>query len=177
MINCEERIGSNIRDARNEKGLSQSKLAKMCDMSCSQLSSYENSSKTPNLITAAKIAKALGVSIDRLYYGDESSAFINQAPDEGRKIVNCIYELWKMDVVEYYANFMAGGYPIMYSEDSEHRGIFLVIHRFCNSIRRLINSLDEYKAKKDTYPEPDKYLEMLFSSVATEINNEISNQK
>ena len=42
------------------------------------------------------------------------------------------------------------------------------------SIRRLINSLNEYRDKRDTYPEPEKYLEFLLSSVANEINKSIA---
>ena len=177
MINYEEKIGAHIKEVRMAKGLSQSKLATACDMSSSQLSSYENSSKIPNLNTTAKIAKALGVSIERLYYGDDSISFINAAPDQGRKIVNCIYELWKMEVVDYHEYFMPGGFPAMNYENNEQNGMFLMIHRHAGSIKRLINSLNEYKLKKDTYPEPEKYLEILLASVATEINNEIESIK
>ena len=36
----------------------------------------------------------------------------------------------------------------------------------------MIGLLDEYKEKKDTFDEPEKYLEMVLSSVAKEINME-----
>ena len=99
MENYEAGIGKNIKEVRNGLGYSQEKLARMCDISNSTLSAYENSKKIPNLITIAKIAKALGVSIERLYYGDENISFINTVPDEGRKIVNCVYVLWEMRVI------------------------------------------------------------------------------
>ena len=79
MENNGEKIGINIREVRTGLGYSQDKLAKKCEMSSSTLSAYENSKKTPNLITIAKIAKALGVSIERLYYGDDSIAFVNDS--------------------------------------------------------------------------------------------------
>ena len=81
----------------------------MCEISNSTLSAYENSKKIPNLITIAKIAKALGVSIERLYYGDENISFVNSVPDEGRKIVNCVYVLWDLKVISYYENLMSHG--------------------------------------------------------------------
>jgi len=34
---------------------------------------------------------------------------------------------------------------------------------------------DRLIGKKDTYPDPEKYLELLKASVANEINNEINN--
>ena len=59
-------IGKNIRIVRNEKGLSQEKLAQMCGFSNTTLSAYENSKKFPNLDTTATIARELNVSIERL---------------------------------------------------------------------------------------------------------------
>ena len=44
-------------------------------------------------------------------------------------------------------------------------------------LRRLINSLNEFKSNRETYSDPDKYLEILMTSVATEINNEIASEK
>ena len=84
-------IRKNIREVRNEKGLSQQALAEKCGFSNTTLSSYENSKKIPGLVTIATIAQNLGVSIERLYYGDENNAFINSVSDDGRKIVNSVF--------------------------------------------------------------------------------------
>ena len=92
-------IGRNIYLVRKEKALSQQTLASKCEISNTTLSLYENGKKTPNLYTIAKIARNLGVSIDRLYYGDENMMFINTAPNDGRKIVNAIYLLWEKRVI------------------------------------------------------------------------------
>lgn len=177
MKNYEAQIGGNIKEVRLGLGYSQEKLANMCEMSNSTLSAYENSKKIPNLITIAKIAKALGVSIERLYYGDENIAFVNAVPDEGRKIVNCIYVLWSLGIVHYYENLMSSGMSMGYPEEPGRNGFFLDIVRRPMSIRRLINSLNEYRSRENTYAEPEKYLEILLSSVATEINHEIEAEK
>ena len=177
MENYESGIGGNIKEVRLGLGYSQEKLANMCEISNSTLSAYENSKKIPNLITIAKIAKALGVSIERLYYGDENISFVNTVPDEGRKIVNCVYVLWDLGVIHYFENFMSPGMSMGYPGEGERNGFFLDIARHPMSIRRLINSLNEYRSRENTYAEPEKYLEILLSSVATEINNEIEKDK
>ena len=177
MENYEAGIGGNIKEVRLGLGYSQEKLANMCEISNSTLSAYENSKKIPNLITIAKIAKALGVSIERLYYGDENISFVNSVPDEGRKIVNCVYVLWDLGVIHYFENFMSPGMSMGYPGEGERNGFFLDIARHPMSIRRLINSLNEYRCRENTYAEPEKYLEILLSSVATEINHEIEKNK
>ena len=178
MENYEAGIGGNIKEVRLGLGYSQEKLANMCEISNSTLSAYENSKKIPNLITIAKIAKALGVSIERLYYGDENISFIKSVPDEGRKIVNCVYVLWDLGVIYYYESLIGRMSMEVYEEDAdERRGMFLGISLYSASIKRLVKQLNEYRDNKPTYSEPDKYLEMILSSVATEINHEIERRK
>jgi len=181
-MNYEEHIGENIKSVRVSQGLSQQAVADLCGFSNTILSQYENGKKTPNLVTTAKIAKALKVSIERLYYGDENNAFITSESDDGRKIVNSIYLLWSKGVITYYENYSYGYNPMMmamqeYGEEIEKNGIYLFIREYHNPIRRLINSLNEFEQRKDTYPNPEAYLDMLFSSVASEINKEIEDMK
>ena len=177
MDNYEFMIGKNIKDVRTQRKLSQEVLAASCGFSNTTLSAYENGRKIPNLITIAKIARQLNVSIERLYYGDENNAFIISAPDEGKKIVNSIYYLWMAGVISYYENFINGIDPYAYGRIREPKGVYIYLQKFNLQIKRLILSLDEFERKKDTYPDQDKYLEFLLSSVATEINNEIEKQK
>lgn len=178
MENYEELIGKNIKEVRLSRGLSQEVLSDMCGFSNTTLSAYENGRKIPSLTTIAKIAKELNVSIERLYYGDENNAFIIAAPDEGKKVVNSIYYLWSAGVVAYYENLMPGGMGMhTYSQEDDMKGMFINIQKFHSQIKRLILSLNEFEQKKETYPDPDKYLEFLLSSVATEINNEIEADK
>jgi len=171
MQNYEENIGKHIKEVRKEKQLSQQALADKCGFANTTLSAYENNKKTPDLITIAIIAKALDVSIERLYYGDDNNAFINSVSDDGRKIVNAIYLLWELGVVSYFENYSFNTYE--YSDNVKPRGLFLDIVEYSTQIKRFINSLNEFERIKKTYPEPDMYLEMLKTSIANEINNEI----
>ena len=170
MSTYEDNIGSNIREVRQKRRYSQEKLAELCGISNTTLSAYENSKKIPNLTTVAKISRSLGVSIERLYYG-EKAVQVNDEPDEGKRIVNAVYTLWSLGVISYYESYTAG--VMIHYDQSEAIGTMLVLNKFKDQIRRLIGLLDEFKIRRNTYPEPQKYLEMVLASVATEINEEI----
>lgn len=60
-------LAKNIRRIRLEKGLSQEKLARLADIALNTLTKIESGlSKEPTIKTVAKIAGALGVSLDKL---------------------------------------------------------------------------------------------------------------
>ena len=63
----EKNIGKNIKKLRNKLGLSQEKLAKKSGVKYTTLTKIEsNVIKKPSVMVMAKIAKALGVSIEKL---------------------------------------------------------------------------------------------------------------
>ena len=165
--NYDDNIGPNIVKVRREKGLSQAKLSGLSGISPSTLSAYENSKKYPNVNTLGRIAVSLGVSIDRLYYGDENEAFITSAPDIGRRVVNCVYYLWSQGIISLYEYYIYTQPPIM---SQKPLGISLYIHKYGEQIKRLINLLDEYKQNLRTYNDPKQHLESIKSSVANAIN-------
>ena len=167
-------IGEHIKNVRKERGLSQQELSDKCGFSNTTLSAYENGRKIPNLITIANIARQLNVSIERLYYGDDNIAFINTVEDDGRKIVNSLFLLWSKDVVNYFEDYK---YMESMGIKGEDDGFFLRIMKHTYPIKRLFNGLNEFRDKKDTYTDPEAYLEMLLSSVALEINKEISRDR
>jgi transcriptional regulator with XRE-family HTH domain len=60
-------LSENIKKIRNKKGLSQDKLAKLSDVTLTTLVKLESgANKNPTIKTLAKIATALGVSLDDL---------------------------------------------------------------------------------------------------------------
>ena len=173
-MNYEDNIGKNIYEARMSSRMTQQQLAEKCNISNTTLSAYENKKKIPNLKTTAIIAKALNVTIERLYYGDDDNAFISSVPDEGRKIVNSIYCLWSNDVINYTDSYS-------YDNNSYNANIsnsdYLYIFKYSSAISRLLKNLHEFRQNKSTFESPDVYLEILFTSVATEINVEIQKEK
>ena len=167
IINYDDNIGLNIVQVRREKGISQAELSGLSGISTSTLSAYENSKKIPNVNTLGRIAISLGVSIDRLYFGDENRAFITSAPDIGRRVVNCVYYLWSQDIISIHEYYHYGQPPIM---SEKPVGIMLYIRKYGEQIKRLINLLDEYKHNIKTYNDPEQHLESIKAAVANAIN-------
>jgi len=56
-----KKIGKNIRYKRKDEGLSQEKLAELCDMSRNAIGSIERGEVNVSILTLYKIAKALEV--------------------------------------------------------------------------------------------------------------------
>lgn len=64
-------LAKNIRRIRLKKRLSQEKLARLADIALNTLTKIESGlSQEPTIKTIAKIAGALGVSIDELVKGE-----------------------------------------------------------------------------------------------------------
>jgi transcriptional regulator with XRE-family HTH domain len=60
-------LGEGIKKIRQQKGLSQEKLARLTDISLNTLTKIESGfTKSPSFQTVMKIANALGVSLDEL---------------------------------------------------------------------------------------------------------------
>ena len=155
-------VGGNIKAARAEKGMTQSALSQKAEISQTQLSDYENGNKLPGLNSIAKIAMALGKSIDELCYGDASMSPITTAPDKGSVIVNCFVALWEQGAIDTVGskNGSKSGYD----------GIKLRNH--ANGIKRLMDNLYEFGIRRNTYSDPKGYLEYVKQSIASEINQE-----
>lgn len=157
-IRSESLIGYNIKEARSRKNWSQTDLSQASGISNTVISAFENGKKNPGLDTLAKLAKALEVSIDQLYYGDGNSAFLNSVSDVGHKAVNSIVMLYDLDMISLTP-------PESHGEKGlRTNGVYYY------SIMRLMESLIEFKKNKHTYPDPQAYLSQIKDSVANEIN-------
>lgn len=65
------KVGVNIRNARNEKGLSQLDLAERVNASQPQIAAYEQGEKDIPLSRLFEIAELLGVTVADLFSGDQ----------------------------------------------------------------------------------------------------------
>lgn len=153
-------IGKNIKAARTRKNWTQQTLAEKSGMTNTQISAYERGKKAPTLDSLATLSSSLEVSMDYLYFGDESESFINSAPNEGRQIVNSIYKLCDLGVIDL---------------GTRHPGLDLKKH--WTPIRRFLETLREFESIGDTYPDPESYLAMLKDSITNEINQEIEKKQ
>lgn len=61
-------LGKSIQTCRMQRGFSQADLAKRAGISVSYLSMLENSKRDPTISTVQKIANALGVPIEILFF-------------------------------------------------------------------------------------------------------------
>ncbi|MCR4889371.1 MAG: helix-turn-helix domain-containing protein [Ruminococcus sp.] len=59
-------VGSKIKDKRKKRGLTQERLAELCDLSVSYIAHIERGTKSLSLESAVKICRVLNVSLDYL---------------------------------------------------------------------------------------------------------------
>jgi len=71
-------MGQRLKTLRRKAGLSQSQLARAAEVPISSLRNWEYGRRTPLLDAAARIALALGVSLDELAGIDASEAKQNK---------------------------------------------------------------------------------------------------
>ena len=66
MANEGQKLGRNLKRIRKEKGISQGDIVRSLGMDRAFISNIENGKTNPTLATIAKLAKAVGVSIEEL---------------------------------------------------------------------------------------------------------------
>ncbi len=66
MQNESTKLGLNLKKIRTKKGISQGDIAKELGVSRGFISTIENGKTNPTLATIAKMAKAVGVSVNDL---------------------------------------------------------------------------------------------------------------
>lgn len=150
-------IGRNIKTIRAEKGMTQREVCDAAEISTSQLSTYENGKQMVGLVTLAKIATALGTSIDRLYFGTPSEAFLNETEDFGETVVNCFKKLRELGVVTNMASDYTRGEARM--------------EKCSYELKRMFDSLQEFEYNRRFYPDENAYLSQLYRSVANQIDS------
>lgn len=65
-------MGNNLKQIRNQKGLTTYELAKKVGVSRSCISMIEDGHRNPRLKTAGKIAITLGASIEEIFFDNKS---------------------------------------------------------------------------------------------------------
>ncbi len=61
------RFGALLRQLRLEKGMSQERLAELCGLHRNYVGAIEGAERTPSIVTADKLAKALGTTLACLF--------------------------------------------------------------------------------------------------------------
>ncbi len=68
-----ERIGKRVQQLRKMKKFSQADLAEMTELSVSYISHIETALKKASLDSVVRIANALGVTVDQILHGNQTS--------------------------------------------------------------------------------------------------------
>lgn len=63
-----ERLANRIKDRRTELGLTQAELAEQVGVTRKTVNTVENGVFTPSTTLALKLARALGVSVEQLFW-------------------------------------------------------------------------------------------------------------
>ena len=63
-----ERLANRIKEKRGELGLTQAELAERCGVTRKTVNTVENGIFTPSALLAIKLAKALSVPIEELFW-------------------------------------------------------------------------------------------------------------
>lgn len=69
MTAARDHFGARLRRARERSGLSQSALARRVGWLPGEVCNYEAGRKSPNLVSLARLCRALRVSADSLVFG------------------------------------------------------------------------------------------------------------
>ena len=87
-------IGTNIRNARSFKGITQKEAARLADIPYSTYSNYENNNREPEMEALYKIAEVLDVTVEELIYGP-AGVLNSEAADYLLELAG--YDLYNMD--------------------------------------------------------------------------------
>jgi len=66
-----ERLGNRLKERRGELGLTQSELANLCLVSRKTINTVENGVFVPSTLLALKLAAALNVTVEWLFWIEE----------------------------------------------------------------------------------------------------------
>ena len=63
-----DRLANSLKERRAELGLTQGELAELCLVSRKTINTVENGVFVPSTVLALKLAEALGVSVEQLFW-------------------------------------------------------------------------------------------------------------
>ena len=66
-------FADNVKRLREQKGLSQSELAVMADISQPMIAQYEKGLKIPTIITGVQLARCLGSTCEEMVFGEKGA--------------------------------------------------------------------------------------------------------
>lgn len=82
-------FGRELRKLRQQRGLTQEKLAELVDLSVPYISHLERGTKKPSLEVLTRLAESLGVTVDRLLAGNQVTDKAAYYPEVQELLADC----------------------------------------------------------------------------------------
>lgn len=119
-MNTNVTIAARLKKAREQKGLSQKKLADLCGWAQSRIGNYESGSRSIGIDDAITMADALGISAVELVFGEDITeswlspkqrkllALYNQLPDSEQDRMFDLFQVRLKELDEYVEKYLRG---------------------------------------------------------------------
>lgn len=163
-------LGKRLKKAREEANLTQFQLYEKTGISTTQISAYENGSKSIGLISLDKIAYATNKTIDELYRGSKSSRPITSSKNEGELIVNCVAALYDIGVIQPNIKQRKNEFTPMGMEYFYKIGF----SKFIEILDDMVLKLNDLEKNKYNYPDPHAFKEQILASATKQINDSLN---
>lgn len=164
------KLGKRLRNAREEANLTQFQLYEKTGISTTQISAYENGSKSIGLSSLYRIAIATNKTMDELYCGSASLKPIISSKNEGELIVNCIVALYDAEVVQANPKQRENEFAPMGMEYYFRIGF----SKYITILDDMVMKLNDFDRNKETYPNPRAFRDQILASAAKQINDSMS---
>ncbi|WNN70371.1 helix-turn-helix domain-containing protein [Kluyvera cryocrescens] len=119
-MNINSSIAARLKQAREQKGLSQAKLAESCGWVQSRIGNYEAGRRSVGVDDAMTIAQALGINPAELIFGDDHAeswltprhrkllALFDQLPESEQDRMMDTFQLRLKEIDEYVDKYLRG---------------------------------------------------------------------
>lgn len=119
-MNINTSIAARLKMAREQKGLSQAKLAELCGWVQSRIGNYEAGRRSIGVDDAMTIAQALGINPAELIFGDDHAeswltprhkkllALFDQLPESEQDRMMDTFQLRLKEIDEYVEKYLRG---------------------------------------------------------------------
>lgn len=119
-MNINSSIAARLKQAREQKGLSQAKLAELCGWVQSRIGNYEAGRRSVGVDDAMTIAQALGINPAELIFGDDHTeswltprhrkliALFDQLPESEQDRMMDTFQLRLKEIDEYVEKYLRG---------------------------------------------------------------------
>ncbi|WP_288454681.1 helix-turn-helix domain-containing protein [uncultured Enterobacter sp.] len=119
-MNTNERIAARLKQAREQKGLSQKTLAELCGWAQSRIGNYESASRAIGIDDAIALAKALRIPPAELVFGPESTQewlspqhrrlldLFDQLPEAEQERMIDLFQVRLKEIDDYVEKYLRG---------------------------------------------------------------------